>query len=385
MNKETFNQLLQAPSKVDPKYKKDLAQLITSFPYSANIRILYLSALLNDGDIHFEKELKKSAAYITDRRVLRKLIDRPQNQAQYIIDEPTAQLKVIKAEDDNLEITPKVEAEKPKVEPEVVVDESTINQPLDEDQPVKEKEITPEIKVTPSEVIKTEEGNLEITPKVKSEKPKAEPEVVVDKNTRIQPLDETQTVKEENVIKEVQEPVTAEQQPINSDSDNENSESLIPELDDQIIASAVHASLSIEVEEFVPETPIETEKDSTPQEDEKKSFLDWIGAPQDDFKTSTDLDPKQKERIEFKKKAEDLINQFIANQPRIDVKKEFFSPGNMAKKSVEDKAEIVTETLAGVYAAQGDIQKAINTYQQLILRFPEKKSYFATLIEKLKE
>lgn len=343
MNKETFNQLLQKPAHVDPKYKEDLAQLISSFPYSANIRLLYLSALLNDGDIHFEKELKKSAAYIADRRVLRKLIDRPINSSQYIIEEVTSPLQVIQKEEENLEVEV---ADIPKPQP---VENLQTEEPLEETLVIKENTAQSE--------------ELEI-PTVKEELETPE--------------------QQEDTIEEITPEPLLEDTPKEVVSDDEETPSAIPELEDQIIASAVNASLSLEVEETDLSTE-KTEEEIVPKEEVTKSFLDWIGAPKDDFTTVTELDPKEQERIEFKRKAENLINQFIANQPRIDVKKEFFSPGNMAKKSVEDKAEIVTETLAGVYAAQGNIPKAINTYQQLILKFPEKKSYFATLIEKLKE
>lgn len=43
-----------------------------------------------------------------------------------------------------------------------------------------------------------------------------------------------------------------------------------------------------------------------------------------------------------------------------------------------------TETLALIYAEQGYYEQAIKIYSQLILAYPEKSAYFASLIEKLK-
>lgn len=43
----------------------------------------------------------------------------------------------------------------------------------------------------------------------------------------------------------------------------------------------------------------------------------------------------------------------------------------------------ITETLAEIYAQQGYLEQAKNIYSKLILRYPEKSAYFATLIEKL--
>ena len=45
--------------------------------------------------------------------------------------------------------------------------------------------------------------------------------------------------------------------------------------------------------------------------------------------------------------------------------------------------EYYTQTLAEIYATQGYLEQAKEIYSKLILRYPEKSAYFATLIEKL--
>ena len=81
----------------------------------------------------------------------------------------------------------------------------------------------------------------------------------------------------------------------------------------------------------------------------------------------------------------DLIDKFIKQDPRITpAKSNFYSPINMAKKSIVESEDIVSETLAKIYAQQGNTQKAISFYEKLALRFPEKSRYFAALIEDLK-
>ena len=64
---------------------------------------------------------------------------------------------------------------------------------------------------------------------------------------------------------------------------------------------------------------------------------------------------------------------------------EFFSPENMAKMSLAENEDFVTETLAKIYAQQGNFKRAISAYEKLSLKFPEKNDYFARLIQELKE
>lgn len=98
---------------------------------------------------------------------------------------------------------------------------------------------------------------------------------------------------------------------------------------------------------------------------------------------------KQKQDAEQPKrkltKAE-LIDKFIAENPSISrPKAEFFNPISAAQSSNRDEENIISETLAKIYAKQGVFDKAISTYQKLILKYPEKSIYFAARIEELKE
>lgn len=69
------------------------------------------------------------------------------------------------------------------------------------------------------------------------------------------------------------------------------------------------------------------------------------------------------------------LDSFIEEQKK---KKE-----NVKKSSVG--STIVSETYADLLIKQGKIDKAIETFRQLILKYPEKNSYFADRIEKLKK
>ncbi len=87
----------------------------------------------------------------------------------------------------------------------------------------------------------------------------------------------------------------------------------------------------------------------------------------------------------------DLIDKFIAEQPKIPrpetPPRGAQSDGvvDISVNSVIEPDELATETLAEIYALQGYIDKAISVYEKLRLKYPEKSSYFADQIQKLKK
>ena len=83
----------------------------------------------------------------------------------------------------------------------------------------------------------------------------------------------------------------------------------------------------------------------------------------------------------------ELIDKFIIANPRIEPHKEKSNVpiDDISKPFVEESGGLVTETLARIYVSQGYYSKAIDIYEKLSLKFPEKSSYFASQIEKVKE
>lgn len=80
-----------------------------------------------------------------------------------------------------------------------------------------------------------------------------------------------------------------------------------------------------------------------------------------------------------------LIEKFSKDAPKIIYSPETHdAEANYGEESLEEDPNIVSETLANIYAQQGCVDKAVQMYEILKLHFPEKSCYFADLIEKLK-
>ncbi len=79
-----------------------------------------------------------------------------------------------------------------------------------------------------------------------------------------------------------------------------------------------------------------------------------------------------------------LIDKFLEVQPKIgpirDVDR---SVEDLAKQSVLEDQTLMTETMARVFAKQGQIGRAKRIYQQLSLKYPAKSTYFAAQLKKL--
>jgi len=100
------------------------------------------------------------------------------------------------------------------------------------------------------------------------------------------------------------------------------------------------------------------------------------------------LDEHSLESEEVEKLGEgDLIDQFIhgviAETPLIELTPD--SGKLLSEQSNQIGEELITETLVSVYLKQGLYHEALKSYEKLSLKFPEKNSYFATQIEKIKK
>lgn len=70
MNMKSFTELLKSPQNILPEHSEYLTSIIDEYPYFQAARAVYLKSLKNNESFKYNSELKKTAAYITDRTVL---------------------------------------------------------------------------------------------------------------------------------------------------------------------------------------------------------------------------------------------------------------------------------------------------------------------------
>ena len=81
-----------------------------------------------------------------------------------------------------------------------------------------------------------------------------------------------------------------------------------------------------------------------------------------------------------------LIDLFIRNEPVISpIQPDVERPAikELAKESLVEDTSLITETMARIYAAQGQLGRARRAYKLLALKYPEKSVYFAAQSKKL--
>ena len=111
-------------------------------------------------------------------------------------------------------------------------------------------------------------------------------------------------------------------------------------------------------------------KKSLKKINEQKNFVDWL--------IVSDLKPIDRSNNDT------VSNKLISKRPLQSEKVDKQINKSESNNDMISQAGFMTETLAKLYLEQKNYDRAIQSYKILILKFPEKSSYFANQIKKIK-
>lgn len=153
----------------------------------------------------------------------------------------------------------------------------------------------------------------------------------------------------------------------------------------------------VQQEEKIKFTPIPTNKEeiiakadkSTSNEEDPMQILQQRlaelkqdSSPKEEKKEETLYEPQPSVSLD------ELVEKFNKFPPSVSYNPNDFEDEknykDLGKSSLQEKTNIVSETLAELYSSQGAYDKAIKIYEALTVKHPEKNDTFAKLIESLK-
>jgi hypothetical protein len=217
------------------------------------------------------------------------------------------------------------------------------------------------------------------------------------------PVTEELKTKDPATIQPVNETVIKTEEAIPNTTEIEHLKviELAAEKEEKTSEEELNQQVEREVEKQIVNAFVEKEILRTPdlhkvvEKKESGSFTDWLKILKNEaLVENAEEEKERKPNRTFKpvgdKKSEQqsIIDKVIEMNPgniRLNPSQKFFASDNKAKESLLESEDLVTETLAKIYALQGNTSKAIRAYEILSLKFPQKSAYFATLIENLKK
>lgn len=360
--------LLRQPHLIKGDESAQLKAVIDQYPYFQSVRSLYLKSLYANKSYVYNQELKTTAAHTLDRDILFDFIISP----DFITYQPL-QIK-----------TEEIVISKEEALEEIITTETQID--------AKEN-----ILLAPSSITHSEEENIvieetteidhSVVEEVIIEDPIAEKEILV-KDIKEEPKKETLEPKlTSTAIKSLLQSITIHEnqqlyQPV---IEKAVSDTPTTQENKAILTSEIVEQTKTEI--TLLEEKLEIGAPLIFDDKEKMSFAEWLQLskikPIDREKYSILTESKQNADIEKQKKIE-LIDKFIETNPKIvPTKKPTVIPLNI-DTSVQENSSLMTETLAKIYLEQKKYQKAIQAYEILILKYPEKSSFFADQISDIK-
>jgi hypothetical protein len=114
-----------------------------------------------------------------------------------------------------------------------------------------------------------------------------------------------------------------------------------------------------------------------------RQLLSMLPAPEAEVLTVPEADAEAGGVV--RQNRDRILEEFLQKEPRIvpDKESDFSESANLAQESLREDPDLISETLARIYALQGNKEKARRIYEKLSLKYPEKSAYFAALISGL--
>jgi hypothetical protein len=380
MNKNDFLGLIGSSNPVDRHLLAEINELVNIYPYFQTAHLLLLKGLKDNSDIRFENQLGNSAVHISDREVLFNLLKMVPLSPDEVPSEKT---------ESGFNMTPDevpVEGENVWHEP---LRDSAEAEHFQPDKPVRE-ETLPEVSLTEVQIPDEtdQEGRQADEPAMEEmHSHELTGEQPIEQSRNFNQVDIEQTVIEsaknsEDFITEIERDTA-----VRPEEQSDSAESLLERIS--------LSSRELDTEDPEMDEPLRgiTITDEINEEDEDEVFYidPGFSVDPDEEKSEPEFHSASVEdgsaRNLSRQAQADLIDAFILNNPRIEprTEKSDLPQEDLAVKFTEEKDSFVTETLAGIYYNQGYYSKAIDIYEKLCLKFPEKSGYFATQIEKIKE
>jgi len=355
VNLSTYTHLLTHPETVGPDQAAALEAVSAEFPYFQSARALRLKGLYNQNSFQYNQALKVTAAFTTDRSVLFDFITsenfRSVGREQY--EKQAAEIHEIEVSESEV-VIPETDAQKIERSILTSIRESGVEKAGTE---------APDDTEMPADEIQTVEFPVENRTAIEF--------VPVEKLVDETPSNASasDTVSENAVI-----PLEIEAEPV-----------IEPEIAPADILKETEVEIEVtpeaEVSAIEQKLGIGTPIDFTPGE--THSFQEWLQLSRlQPIDRATE--PPQMltpEEISERDKKLALIDRFIENNPKIPPVKADAKAPELPKP---DPSHLMTETLARVYLEQKKYQKAIQAYEILILKYPEKSSFFADRISEIK-
>ena len=381
MQKTKFIEKLKDPSvtKLDNDLD-ELESLVKDYPYFQSGRVLLAKEKYAYNALNVEKYIVEAAIHTTDRRLLKKYIEREiqtiNEENNFMVEEPIKGFSENQRSDTDKKA---LDSEKS----EVISEEDQ----SDEDRLIKEK------------IAKYRSALGDFSTDASADS------IESSKEDTSPPLTEEPYLKKEESVIDLN---TASPQFTGQASDSEEPTSRIDRIISEVKQDMEDLKASklrfqavmnkIDKDENEKKSPIQTakstEKKTSLVSKKKKTNKKKVRDTTTKKVSTTPKEKKAQTKVKKTKKSQSkqqdqkiIIDEFIDNNPKIkpikpsDIKN---PTEDLSAKSTEFKPDSSSEYLANIYIEQNKISKAIAIYESLSLKFPEKKSYFANLIKKLK-